>query len=63
MEPVRPQKFQAGGKPVICSHCRSDGFQWYGLAGASFAGYGLECVQCGHLEYYTKKPTEIEDIA
>src|SRR5450759_1120459 len=47
MEPVRPQKFQAGGKPVIGSHCRSDGFQWYGLAGASFAGYGLECVQCG----------------
>jgi hypothetical protein len=54
---------QAGGKPVICSHCRRDGFQRYGLVGATFAGYGRECVQCGPLEYFTKNPTEIEDTA
>jgi len=29
-ETFRPRQFESGGKPVVCSHCDSDGFQWHG---------------------------------
>ena len=68
-ETLRPRQFEAGGKPVVCSHCGSDGFQWHGhgLAGTRFkpfvGGYVLECCQCSHLEHFAKKPPEIEPAA
>jgi hypothetical protein len=56
----QPQKFQAQAKPVVCSLCGHDGFERYGPAGFTFAGYGLECSRCSHLEYFAKRPTEID---
>jgi hypothetical protein len=53
-------KYQAGGKTVVCTHCSSDGFQRYGPLGATFGGYGLECSHCSHIEYFGKRPQEVE---
>jgi hypothetical protein len=57
------QRFQAGGKPVVCTHCGAEGFQRYGPLGATFGGYGLECSSCSHIEYFGKRPKEVEDGA
>jgi hypothetical protein len=56
-------KYQAGGKTVVCSHCSGDGFHRYGPLGATFGGYGLECSRCSHIEYFGKRPQEVEDGA
>lgn len=52
-------KYQAGGKTVICTQCNTDGFQRYGPLGATFGGYGLECSNCSHIEYFGKRPQEV----
>jgi len=64
-ETLRPHQFQAGGKPVICSQCSSDGFQWHehGSFGTRYKalfieGYALQCCQCSHLEFFGKRPEE-----
>ena len=64
-ETVRPRQFQAGSKPVVCSHCGSDGFQWHGhgMLGTRYKaifieGYALQCCQCSHLEFFGKRPEE-----
>jgi hypothetical protein len=68
-EVLRPRQFEAGAKPVVCSHCGSHGFQWhgYGIVGTKYkpmvGGYILECSQCSHLEHFAKKPTEIDPTA
>jgi hypothetical protein len=58
--PERSERFEVCGKVVICSHCGSDGFRRYGVLGASYGGYGLECFRCSHIEYFGKKPAERE---
>lgn len=62
---LRPRQFQAGGKPVICSQCSSDGFQWHGHGtfgtrqqARFIEGYALQCCQCSHLEFFGKRPDE-----
>jgi hypothetical protein len=63
LAPLPPQKFQAGGKAIICSHCGSDGFKRLNGPGRSWAGYGLQCLQCSHLVYFGEEPVEIEGAA
>ena len=58
MEPDYPEKAQAAGKKVMCSHCGSDIFTRSGISG--FAGVGLVCVKCSHIEYFVKSPASIE---
>lgn len=66
---VRPRQYEAGGKPVVCSHCGGSIFEWHGegLIGTRFknfiGGYALACSQCSHLEQFAKKPVEIEPAA
>jgi DNA-directed RNA polymerase subunit RPC12/RpoP len=61
-----PQKYEAGGKLIRCSHCGGEGFRPYHLS--KFVSeellreqYGLECAKCSHLEMFTKQPKEIAD--
>jgi hypothetical protein len=54
-----PHKYQAGAKVIVCSHCGADGFQPYGPFGATFGGYGLECCNCAHIEYFGRKPKAV----
>jgi hypothetical protein len=61
----KPQRFQAGGKPIACSHCGGESFAPHDLSRLASEGllrehHGLECSTCGHLELFTKKPAEIE---
>ena len=65
-ETLRPRQFEVGGKPVVCSHCGNDGFQWHGhgTAGTRYKaiiieGYTLQCCQCSHLELFGKRPKEV----
>ncbi len=55
-----PHQFQAGGKIVACSHCGNDTFELVGVAGLSYAGYGIECSKCSHIQYFRKKPRELD---
>ncbi|HEY4417047.1 MAG TPA: hypothetical protein VGO57_15260 [Verrucomicrobiae bacterium] len=56
----QPKKYQAAGRPVLCSHCTGDSFEMPpGIIG-TFSGYVLQCCQCGHLECFGKEPTEIK---
>lgn len=61
---THPCQFVAAGRPVVCSHCGSNGFQWHGsgMAGSRFkpfvGGYALECCRCSHLEHFAKKPVK-----
>ena len=50
------QHFKAADKIIVCSHCGSDGFAKAGLFGLTYAGYGLRCCRCSHLEYFGKNP-------
>ncbi len=61
----KPQSFQAGGKTIVCSHC--GGRQWvrYDLEkwvpqGFLRQQHGLECSACSHMEFFAKRPTDIE---
>jgi hypothetical protein len=56
--PPPSHKFQAAGKIIACSHCGSEGFEWAGVAGISYAGYGVKCCRCSHVEYFGKRPKE-----
>lgn len=61
-----PQKFQAGGKTVSCSHCGEQDFLRYELEKTASRGllhetWGLQCSKCGHLEFFAKWPEEVEN--
>ena len=56
-----PRRFHALGKAVTCTQCGGDRFEPYGALGVTFGGYALECSQCSHLEYFGKRPTQVED--
>ena len=58
------QKFQAGGKPVVCSHCGSDRLIEFSLNG-SLIGllFGLQCCGCNHVEFFADKPEEVKNAA
>jgi hypothetical protein len=61
----KPERFQAGGKIIACSHCGGESFAPRDLSRLASEGllrehYGLECSTCYHLELFTKKPAEIE---
>lgn len=63
----KPQRFQAGGKTIACSHCGGESFAPHDLSRLASEGllrehYGLECSTCSHLELFTKKPTELESV-
>src|ERR1035441_2990816 len=65
-ETLRPRQFQAGGKPVICSQCSSDGFQWHGhgtfgtrYKALFIEGYALKCSQCSHLEFFRSEERRV----
>jgi hypothetical protein len=60
LENPKPHHFQTVSQPVVCSLCGGDSFERYGVAGFTYAGYGLECSRCGHLEYFAKQPTELD---
>ena len=53
-------KFQAAGKTILCSHCGSDAFNWVGVAGISYAGYGVKCSRCTHIEYFGERPKQMD---
>jgi hypothetical protein len=53
------RRFQAGGKTVVCSHCGNDTFESVGLGGISFAGSGIACSRCTHIEYFTTTPYDL----
>jgi hypothetical protein len=61
--PPSRQRFQAGGRPVVCTQCGNDGFHRYGPIGVTFSGYGLECSNWTHIEYFSKRPKEVEEGA
>jgi hypothetical protein len=65
-ETPEPQKFQAAGKTISCSHCGKQGFVRYELEKTVARGllhelWGLQCSKCGHLEFFAQWPAEIED--
>jgi hypothetical protein len=51
----------ANANPVVCTQCGSDGFHRYGPIGVTFGGYGLECSNCTHIEYFSKRPKAVEE--
>ncbi len=59
LHPPTSFRYEAGGKIVVCSHCGSDAFDWVGVAGISYAGYGVKCVRCTHIEYFGKRPRQL----
>jgi hypothetical protein len=53
-----PKQYKVIGKIVICSHCSNDmftNFTWFALR----IGFGLQCTQCTHVEYFVKEPEKI----
>jgi hypothetical protein len=60
MQNPKHDRFQAAGKTIVCSHCGNDSFDFIGLSGFSFAGYGIECAKCTHVEYFTSSPAKID---
>jgi hypothetical protein len=56
----RTHKYEAAGKTIVCSHCGSDDFEWVGVGGISYAGYGVKCDRCSHIEYFGKRPKELD---
>ncbi len=59
MQSSQPGRFQAGGKTIVCSHCGNDTFEQVGVAGVSFAGYGVACSKCSHIEYFRSEPSAV----
>jgi hypothetical protein len=53
-------QYQAAGKTIVCSHCGSDAFERVGVAGISYAGHGVQCCRCSHIEYFGKRPQEVD---
>lgn len=57
-----PQRYQAAGKTIVCTHCGGDRFATPGLP--SLVGYVLDCSHCKHRLLFSGKPERIEnDIA
>jgi hypothetical protein len=54
-------RYQAAGKTIICSHCGNDSFDLVGVAGISFAGHGIKCSKCTHIEYFGTEPSPIRE--
>lgn len=56
----QPRRFQAGGKPIVCSHCGAENFEIPTRIGTTFTGFALQCFQCSHLVYFGKEPTALK---
>jgi len=68
MAAPEPQKFRAGGKTVMCSHCGNGSFLPYELTKIATKGllcelHGLLCAKCSHLEFFAQEPEEIDNPA
>jgi hypothetical protein len=59
-EPINPQqKYQASGKPVICSHCGGDTFER--INGGLVWAHTLKCIKCSRLDFFGMMPLEVSD--
>jgi hypothetical protein len=57
--PPAPQKYEAAGKRILCSHCGADDFESPPGLVVVFSKYVLQCSQCGHLECFGKQPVVV----
>jgi hypothetical protein len=48
-----PQQYGAKGKPFACHFCGHDRFE---LQVGLISKYSLACAECGHVEFFMKKP-------
>lgn len=67
-----PARYQAGGMPVHCSHCKGELFQereaLLNTTGATLvnldwldkSGTALVCEKCGLIQWFGKKPERME---
>ena len=60
--PDKYPKFQAGGKPIVCSHCGCDRLSEF-ISNGLFLGFmfGLQCSACLHIELFVGKPKEVKN--
>ncbi len=55
-----PQRYGVHGKPFECHMCGHDLFT---VAPNLVTWFGLACAECGHLEFFMKKPEWIQPDA
>jgi len=55
---MEPHGFQVSGKSVVCSICEHDRFEGGGYI-ALLMMHTLICDNCGHVEFFKKKPESI----
>jgi hypothetical protein len=53
------QRYQAAGKPIVCSHCGGDRFTTPGWPG--LVGYVLDCEHCKQRLLFAEKPVWLKD--
>lgn len=68
-------RFEAGGAPILCAHCRHDGFDAHEILlntrGLTFlkldwlnrSATALMCAKCGHINLFAVPPTALDDGA
>jgi hypothetical protein len=54
LDPAPPHTGDAGGKVILCSGCSGEHFELVGAGGVSYAGYGINCSGCTHIQYFGK---------
>jgi hypothetical protein len=52
-EAMGPQRYGPDGRPIVCHCCGHDRFT---IAPSIVTWYTLACAECGHLEFFLKKP-------
>jgi DNA-directed RNA polymerase subunit RPC12/RpoP len=54
-----PQRYQAAGKAIACSHCGADRFTTPGMP--TLVGYLLDCSHCKQRLLFAEKPERLKD--
>ncbi len=53
-----PQRYQAAGKAIVCSHCGGDRFRMPGMP--TLVGYVLDCSRCKQRLLFAEKPERLK---
>jgi len=56
---MSPQRYQAAGKAIVCSHCGGDRFSTPGMP--TLVGYILDCSRCKQRLLFAEKPACLKD--
>ncbi len=53
------QRYRAGGKLIVCSHCGGERFTTPGMP--TLVGYILDCYHCKQRFLFAEKPEQLEN--